>query len=212
MPGAELPGDICGLALKDQDIGPHLACLSVEEHGRLGRIKHPLARRHFVLGRSALRSLLGEISGRPPADIGLWTGEDGAVRCDLSGWRCSIAHADERIVAVAAQRLIGVDVEVIKPREPGIASYMLRPEEREMFDALPLDRTHAIIMCWTLKEAALKAVRIGLRQSAKACQLDIDYGACTAKVAIDDPQINLRAAFAEQDGYYISIAWSDTLS
>lgn len=175
-------------------------------------MKHPLARRHFVLGRSALRSLLGEISGRPPADVGLWTGEDGAVRCDLPGWHCSIAHAEERIVAAAARRPIGVDVEFIRPREPGIANYMLRSDELNMFDALPLDRTRAIILCWTLKEAALKAIRIGLRQSAKACRLDISHDSGTATAEITTPPARLRAAFAEQDGYYVSIAWGDGLN
>ena len=211
LPEADLPRDICGLCLTDQDIAPHLNCLSVAERVRFQRVRHPRTRRHFVLGRSALRALLGRQLNMEAAAVPLWTDEDGAVRCEVSGWHCSIAHAEERIIAVAARRLIGVDVERIQPREPGIADYMVREDEQAMYNALPVDRVRAVILCWTLKEAALKAVRIGLRQSAKACRLDIDFAAGTATAMISRPAAILRAAFEEQDGYYVSVAWDPAL-
>ena len=207
LPEADLPRDVCGLGLKDQDIASHLPCLSVAEQVRLQRMSHPRTRRLFVLGRSALRTLLAQQLRMEPEEVPLWTDAHGAVRCGVGDWHCSIAHAGERIVAVAAHRRIGVDVERIQPREEGIADYMLSEDERKMFDSLPLDRVRAVILCWTLKEAALKAVRIGLRHSAKACRLDIDYTTSTARAVITEPVVQLRAAFEEQDGYYLSVAW-----
>lgn len=89
---------------------------------------------------------------------------------------------------------------------------MLRNDEQDMFDAMPLDRDRAVILCWTLKEAALKAVRMGLRQSAKACRLDINITAGTATAEITKSAVNLRAAFAEQQGYFVSVAWASVFS
>ncbi|MDE2730664.1 MAG: 4'-phosphopantetheinyl transferase superfamily protein [Bacteroidota bacterium] len=212
LPEADLPRDICGLCLTDQDISPHLACLSGAEQGRFQRIRHPRAKRHFVLGRSALRTLLGEQLNMEPQAVPLWTDEVGAVRCEVPGWRCSIAHSEQRVIAVAARRRIGVDVERIQPRDSGIADNMVRCDEQAMFDALPVDRVRAVILCWTLKEAALKAVRIGLRKSAKACRLDIDYAASTASALIVESAATLHAAFAEQEGYFVSVAWGRALS
>ena len=156
MPEADLPRDLWGVCLSGQDIEPHLACLSVAERRRASGIRHPRARRHFVLGRSALRGLLGSQFALAPKDVCLRVGDDGAVRCDVPGWHCSIAHSNARVIAAVARRPIGIDIELIKPRAPGIAGYLLRPDERESFDALPLDQTRAIILYWTLKEAAPK--------------------------------------------------------
>ena len=212
MPEADLPRDLCGVCLSDQDIEPHLACLSVAERRRASGIRHPRARRHFVLGRSALRGLLGSQFGLAPKDVCLRVGDDGAVRCDVPGWHCSIAHSNARVIASVARRPIGIDIELIKPRDPGIAGYLLRPDERESFDALPLDQTRAIILYWSLKEAALKAMHIGLRQSAKACRLEVNMAERTATAQITKPPAELNAAFAEEDGYYVSAAWGAAAS
>ena len=147
-----------------------------------------------------------------PVEVPLFTAEDGAVACGLPGYYCSIAHSGGRAVAATAKRSIGVDIERIQPRSPGLMDYLLRPDEYDVFSRLPLDKSHALILCWTLKEAALKAVRIGLRHSAKACRLEINYLAQSAKAFIEGSTTALRVAFIQQDGFYISVAFADRVS
>ena len=183
----------------DQDV------LSADERRRASKIRHAGRRRQFVMGRVAARSLLSEFLGASPATVPLRTAPDGGVDVVGVPLYLSIAHSREHAVAAIGPRAVGVDLERIAPRSPGLARRMLRDDELAVFQALPLEPVCAVILVWTLKEAALKATRTGLRRSLKDLRLKIDVlkqrGRCFFPER--DP-VELR--FAERDGYFLSVA------
>lgn len=185
-----------------------LALLPPEEQERMAAFTHAGRRRSFVLGRAAARSLLAERLGVAPAQVPLRVADDGGVDVDGAALRVSITHSGEHAVAAVAPRTVGIDLERIAPRHEGVLRFLLHPDEYAAFDALPLDHTRSLILCWTLKEATLKAIRTGLRRSPKKLRLEIDLPAQSAHVhLLDRPPMHLR--FEEREGYYWAVAFEE---
>ncbi len=180
--------------------------LSAPERDRLESIRHPRTRLHFVLGRVALRSLLADRLGIRPEDVPLIMAPGGGI--DLAGGllHVSIAHAGEQAVAVAAPRAIGVDLEQVQARSPGVVDFMLHTDERAAYDALPLDPVRRLILYWTLKESVLKAMRTGLRRSPKAVRLVVSVPEGCGQAVVEGQQ-TFELWFQERDGYCLSVAY-----
>ena len=182
------------------------ALLSAEEQDRMATFAHAGRRQSFVLGRAAARTLLAERLHLDPPQVPLHVADDGGVDVDDAATRVSIAHSGAYAVAAIAQRTVGIDLERIAPRHERLPRFLLRPDEYATFDALPLDRTRSVILCWTLKEATLKALRTGFRRSPKKLRLEIDLPAQSARVHLHD-RAPMHLQFEERDGYYLAVAF-----
>ena len=140
-----------------------------------------------------------------PRAVPLSVAPDGALEVAGSKHFVSVAHSGEFAVAAAGPRALGVDLERIRQRSPGLGRRIMRDEERRALEALPLDDVRTLILAWTLKEAALKAARTGLRRALRDLALDLDVrrqrGRCTFP---DRAAMQLR--FAERNGYMVSLA------
>lgn len=184
-----------------------VALLSVEERARLGTFKS-LKRQHaFVLGRTSARLLLADQMGLPPEAVPLRVAADGAVEVEGGPYRLSIAHTGAYAVAAAAGRDVGVDLERIAPRRLDLHRFLFHPGEYDLLDGLASERTSALILCWTLKEATLKAMRMGLRRSPKDVRLDVGPEAGSATAHIDGRHWQLR--FERRNGCYLAVAFED---
>lgn len=181
--------------------------LSEEERERRASFGHPKRRRQFTLGRAAARQLAGEVFDVPPEAVPLVVAEDGAVELKGQDAALSIAHGGPHAMAALAPYPIGVDLERIQPRHPELTRVLLHPQEHDLLERLPLDREHAIILCWTLKEAVLKAQRTGLLCSPSALRLDVNVEAQQATVFEDERTWSAR--FAAQDGYYFTVTFPE---
>jgi 4'-phosphopantetheinyl transferase len=170
----------------------HAASLSEDERLRAARFKFARDARHFVVARSALRSLLGEYLSMPPRRLEFAYGEHGkpAFEGTHAVLGFNISHSGEMaVVAVGWSRALGVDVERMRPL-PDLADLAARsfaPRELSALGALPeTDRLGAFFRCWTRKEAFIKATGQGLAQ-----RLD----AFAVSLAADEP-----ARFLDIDG------------
>lgn len=203
-----LPSDITfrHLRFDPADIDKWEVLLSSEEALRADAFPRTKRRNEFVLGRAAARLLLSERMTEPPDAVRLEVAESGAVDVMGTDLHISIAHSGEHAVAAAAPRHIGVDIEGIQARHSDLARFMLHPEERHLIDAIPLDDERTHILCWTLKEATLKAMRTGLRVSPKKLRLDLDLEAEQARVHVEGGE-TWTVQFEEWDGYYVAVAF-----
>ena len=179
--------------------------LSAEELQRVEAFADPKRRREFVLGRAVARLLLSERLAVAPAEVVLKVAESGVVEVAAGGLYLSISHSGDWAVAAASPRRIGVDIERIAPRLPELEQYMLHPDEPSLTEVLPLDKERANILCWTLKEATLKAMHRGLAYSPKKLRLDVDFKAGQATVR-DAEGCLWEAWFEERDGYYTAVS------
>jgi len=115
------------------------------------------------VSREALR-LSAEKSG---VVLGELLKDEDDVPCPFGGNYWSVSHKSKYVAAVVSRAKIGIDIEEIKPRSESIFSLVASDEEWE----LSPDRSWGIFFrYWTAKEAALKAVGIGIG-GLKACRL-----------------------------------------
>jgi malonyl CoA-acyl carrier protein transacylase/phosphopantetheinyl transferase len=76
----------------------------------------------------------------------------------------SLAHTGSTAVAlVAPDGRVGIDVELLRSREPGFAQVAFALRERELLDTLPAEQAEEwTLRCWCAKEAVGKALGTGL--------------------------------------------------
>jgi 4'-phosphopantetheinyl transferase len=183
-----------------------LQLLSGEERSRYDAFPVDKRRREFLLGRVALRTLLAEQLDEAPAAIALQVTDDGAVELTALPYFVSIAHSGDQAVAAVSPGRVGVDLEHIRSVTSGVVDFVLRADEQALLDTLPMSRDRAFILCWTLKEATLKALRTGLLQSPKKVQLAIDPDARRASaIAWDDSVWTVR--YEPAPDHFLSVAY-----
>lgn len=206
----QLPDDIWlrTEAFDEARVDAWLSLLSPEERARYEAMRIDKRRREFLLGRAALRTLLAERLAQSPADVDLRVTEAGGVEVPAAPYHVSLAHSHGRAAAVAGLRRVGVDLERVRACPPRVIDFALHPDERPLLDTLPMDRDRAFILCWTLKEAVLKALGTGLEQSPKKVRLEIDAAARQATMRAWD-ETTWRAQFEAAGDFVLAVAYEE---
>jgi 4'-phosphopantetheinyl transferase len=161
--------------------------------------------RSFLLGRAALRSLLAELTNSDPGRVELEVMENGLVTAPKTDYHVSISHSGNRATAVVSRRRVGVDIEQIVERPESLLRYVLHEDEFPHIEALPVEESHRLFLCWTIKEAVLKAIGTGLLRSPKSVRLDIDYESSRAFVKEESGYV-WHVQFEQQDEYMFALA------
>jgi 4'-phosphopantetheinyl transferase len=146
------------------------ATLSPDERARAARFRFDQHRIAFIAGRGAQRGILSRYTGLPPAALAYREGPYGKPELDGVpaglGIRFNVSNSgDYALYAVTLNREIGVDLELLKPMPDGIdiARRFFSAPENEVFAGLDEEvRDLAFFLCWTRKEAYIKAVGEGL--------------------------------------------------
>ena len=141
--------------------------LGPDEKGRAARFRFDHLRESFVVARGVLRILLGRYLGVSPSSIRLKYGSRGKPA--LAGPACldfSVSHsAALALFAFTTGCEVGVDIEQIRPLKDmqSIASRFFCSEEAtELMSLAANQREHGFYLCWTRKEAYIKATGDGL--------------------------------------------------
>jgi malonyl CoA-acyl carrier protein transacylase/phosphopantetheinyl transferase len=152
--------------------------------------KHaPRGRRHWLMGRiaakDAVRRWLWARGAGPlfPVAVTVAADERGRPTVSVPGSRTvcvSIAHSGDLAVAIAHETAVGIDVEIIERRTPGIEMLALSTQERALLDRIvsgvggdPLRvRSEAFTRFWAAKEAVSKAEGTGLAGRPTAFAVD----------------------------------------
>ncbi|GAA3367415.1 hypothetical protein GCM10020367_67260 [Streptomyces sannanensis] len=162
--------------------------LSEEERARSAGMTSRRAA-EFVTSRAAVRSILAERLGVPPGHVvlgrracpgcgGTDHGPPTIVHPDTP-LRISVSHTVGRGALALGNRPVGVDVEQHRTVElPQLAWTVLSPGECRWLDELPDDRARLLgfFRCWTRKEAALKAIGVGIVGDLRAWHSHPDRG------------------------------------
>lgn len=145
------------------------ATLTADERARADRYQARADRERFVVARGTLRSILGRYLAMRPGDVRFAYGHRGKpvieAAMNAGGLRFNLSHSGEVVlVGVTQDRDLGVDVELLRPREEdALAARFFSPRENAGLRALPArDRRTAFYACWTRKEAYVKAKGDGL--------------------------------------------------
>jgi len=156
------------------------------EQAKLDTLAFPARRRKWLLGRIAAKELVQRVlasQGRARPDrsaIVIVNEPSGAPSVTLDGarlrWPISISHRGNLAVAAVAADpnvRLGIDLEAIEPRSPGLVRDFFT-EAEAAWVATAKDRDAAIALIWSAKEAALKALGVGLRIDTREIEVRPD--------------------------------------
>lgn len=144
--------------------------LDPQELERANRFRFPHLRDNFVLSHVALRKILARYLEIPPQDVRFDLGKHGKpeIRGSLNYGRVqfNLSHSgDWAVVAITQGREVGVDIETFRSdvNHLELARNYFSERECQSLLALPADKqARAFFVCWTQKEAFLKALGDGL--------------------------------------------------
>lgn len=159
------------LDLEKEILSGCASILSQDEKLRASRFLFPRDRDHFIAARGVLRQLLGKYMDCSPVRIEFQYGLHGkpAVRTPDGGApiRFNLSHSHGLAVyAFARKRELGIDLEPIRAEFAGenIAERHFSARELDEWHRLPPElRAEAFFLCWTRKEAYVKARGEGLQ-------------------------------------------------
>ena len=193
--------------------------LAPEERDRADRFRFDHLRHSFVLAHGALRMLLGRYLNVPPADIQFKYGSKGKpTLASLQTVDFNASHSgDLAVFAFTECCKVGIDVEQIRPlpdMQNIAARFFCSEEAVELMSLNANEREHAFFLCWTRKEAYIKAIgdglsapldnfRVTIRPGAPARFIHVNHNANTANDwRLCDLQLapNYAAALAYRDG------------
>jgi 4'-phosphopantetheinyl transferase len=190
-------------------------------------------RRHdWLLGRWAGKSLVQRVMGNhiPLNQIEILAADDGApvVNLLVSGGHfppltLSISHSADRAFCGLADEAgvrLGVDLEKIEQRTDGfVRDYFVR-REIALLETTPIPYRDTITTAiWSAKEAALKAIRLGLMADpfAVCClpQGNGKEGWCSVEIEWDESKLKrsapaLTGRWRVEDGFVLTVANSST--
>jgi len=151
----------------DADPMPSEALLSEDEKARGRSFVAAHHRRRFVAARSRLRSLLGQHLGLDPEAIVFVLnayGKPSVVQAPSVHF--SLSHSgDQALLAVSDTLVVGADLEQVRPLDHlELARRNFHRDEVAAIEGKPSEsaQRQAFFRIWTLKEAVVKALGMGL--------------------------------------------------
>jgi 4'-phosphopantetheinyl transferase len=175
------------------------AILAPEERQRYQGFRFPIDKWRYLVSHYALRMILSQYAKTPPQDLGFGLGKFGkpflTEPVGGQGLTFNLSHCrDLALVAVAAGRNVGVDVEEVRKvgeKETILNSYF-DAEERDFLQRhQPEQRDEAFLRIWTRREAA-----------AKCLGMDIGTAVEALSVPIFEPEGCISFPFASRDGNF----------
>jgi 4'-phosphopantetheinyl transferase len=153
------------LTAATEEVAAYYALLSDAERQRCDRLAHPRHRQRAIGARGQLRILLGQYLDLPPRAVPLTLGPQGKPQ--VPGLEFNLSHSGDRVVYGFGALPLGIDIEQHRPLDYGrLVQRFFAPEEWHQWQALPLGhQPQAFFQAWTLKEAYLKAIGVGLGRS-----------------------------------------------
>jgi 4'-phosphopantetheinyl transferase len=180
--------------------------LSTAEQTRLGRYRSRDAAERYVVTRSLVRMVLARRLGAEPRSVEVLR-TDAGKPVIAGNVHFNVSHsADLVVMALSTDCDVGVDVERRREidRVDQLRRRWLTEPEREEVDRLSSSGTSvsdAFLRIWTLKEARLKALGIGISGAALELR-DIDV------VSLDDALARLAGGDQARANYVGAIAFA----
>lgn len=183
------------LSQEDDRLERFRSTLDLRELERAGRFHFDKHRRHFIVARGFLRSVVASYLGVQPRALQFEYGAYGKPALTSGhALRFNLSHSNEvALLAVAIDAELGVDVEHIRPDFAGedIARRYFSRAEVDVFNTLPPEeRVAAFFRCWTRKEAYIKAIGKGFSQALDAFDVTLAPGVAPALLRAEDDEVS----------------------
>ncbi|MCU0735566.1 MAG: 4'-phosphopantetheinyl transferase superfamily protein [Methylotetracoccus sp.] len=188
--------------------------LSAGERERAAGFRFERHRRRYVIGRAALRGVLGTLVDCDPAALPLLTESGGkpALRC---GPAFNVSHSEEHLViGIAHEGRLGVDAEVKKsiPDAMELANGSFADDEIAVLETLSAsERSEAFLKIWTRKESLLKALGTGLSMPLNQVSMQSGEGQGNQLISSRSGSVDPRRWWVRsvglRDDLEVAVAW-----
>jgi 4'-phosphopantetheinyl transferase len=155
--------------------------LSADETARAARFRFEHLQHSFILARGALRILLGRYLNTSPRDLGFRYGAKGKPALTApASLQFNASHScDLALFAFTMDCELGVDIEAVRfmaDMEDVARRFFCAEETAELMALSPGQRDQAFFLCWTRKEAYIKATGEGLSAPLDAFRVTLRPG------------------------------------
>jgi 4'-phosphopantetheinyl transferase len=220
--GAEIHVWHAALDRDERDLARLQSTLSADEKARADRFRFAKDKNHYTVARGLLRELLGKYLQEAPVSLEFSYGPHGkpalAGKNASNGISFNLSHSfGLAVYAFAKERNLGIDVERVQAESAGddIARRFFSPREVSDLRALPAEaRTEAFFLCWTRKEAYIKASGEGLQIPFDSFDVSPALGVSESSPGGADPRWRMWA-FSPAPNYaaaLVSDGWPSELS
>ena len=188
------------------DMGPEIvnrlqATLDDAEQSRAARFYFPRDRDHFIACRGILRELLGAYLGSAPTSVEFSYGAYGKPSLRWENARLpiqfNISHSHGIcMLAFTLGREIGIDLEPVQAEFAGdeIAERYFSARELAELRSLPAaSKAKGFFLCWTRKEAYMKARGLGLQIPLDSFSVSLTPGNPAILESADSHRWSLRS-------------------
>lgn len=177
------------------------ATLADQERERARRFIFERDRDRHVAARGILRDLLGKYLRRAPESVEFVYGPFGkpdiASAASRPEIRFNLSHSHGLVVvAIGRKREVGIDVELIRPdfASEAIAKRYFSAKESDELSKLPAEvRTEGFFLCWTRKEAYIKAKGDGLQIPLDSFDVSLTPGRPATLSSVDEPRWGIES-------------------
>ena len=175
--------------------------LAPDEKSRAAQFVFVRDRDHFIAARGILRALVGAYVGRSAAQVEFTYEAGGKPGLSLGAAkppiRFNLSHSHGLAVyAFAHRREVGIDVEAVRPEVAGeeIAERFFSAGELAELRSLPRElRNEGFFLCWTRKEAYIKARGSGIGIPLDSFDVSLTPGQPEVLRSIDSSRWGLRS-------------------
>lgn len=171
--------------------------LNNEEQERAERFRFAQHRTRFIATRGILRCLVGQYLDRLPHDIEFGTGHKGKPFIEnyvSPKLHFNISHSHKvALFAFSHDSEVGIDVEGPNPRldYKAMAKRIMSKQEQRWIQSLPnAKQKFAFMVCWTRKEAFVKAHGTGLMFPLRDVTVTFLPNQPASLVKIENPKLN----------------------
>lgn len=180
--------------------------LSASERERLSQYRNAEAAARFVITRSLVRSVLSHQLALPASEVQIGQTDFGKpVVADALHF--NVSHSGDLVLlALSADRAVGIDVErrrAVERVSTLVERWLTSAEQRAVAQRVDdgADLSDAFLQVWSLKEARLKALGVGIANAAHA---DVD----AVPVLPLDGLLERLDPGTESDGYIGAVAFA----
>jgi 4'-phosphopantetheinyl transferase len=168
--------------------GPHWDALDPEEQLLATRLVRSGLSRRYVAAHGSLRSILASYLDLRPCEVRIRRiagGKPVLDSCHGAGLAFNLSHAGTlAIAAITSGADVGADVERLRPirHMQSIAEHFFSHDEQDRLAAVPPQWSRfSFFLCWTRKEAFIKATGEGMARSPGSFSVSID--------PVDEPRL-----------------------
>lgn len=126
-----------------------------------------------ALGEAFARQLLEEFSGQAADSFAIVRTPKGKPYAENCPQEFNLSHSGKWLACAVGNQPLGVDIEMIQPRDLRVAARFFTPREQAFLAPDQEDAHLRFLLVWTAKEAYFKAIGSGITDLKSVCYFDL---------------------------------------